>query len=68
MIAQVVSTQLFSSQLLALLREREQDVSEATLETIGIADFLVKELPALREKNGCSVRGDNANFRRDCHT
>lgn len=68
MIAQTESTQLFSSHLLALLQEREQDAPEATLETLGIADFLVKELPALREKKGCSLRGDNADFRRDCHT
>jgi len=54
MIAQAESTQLFSSQLLAMLQKREQDDPEATLETLGVADFLLKELPAQRVKKRVS--------------
>ena len=45
------STQLFSSRLLAVLREREQAAfQETTLETFSVVEFLLEKLPGLGVK------------------
>jgi hypothetical protein len=44
------STQLFSSRLLAVLREREQAVQETTLEAFTVVEVLLEKLPGFVKK------------------